>query len=37
MERKAPTGSLNEEYQLGDTTVCKWKRAFLKECETDPD
>ena len=29
--------SLNEEYQLGDGTVCKWVRAFREECETNPD
>ena len=28
---------LNEEYQLGDGTVCKWVRVFREECETNPD
>ena len=32
LEERRTIKSLNEEYQLGDGTVCKWVRAFREEC-----
>ena len=37
LEEGCTIKSLNEEYQLGDGTVCKWVWAFREECEIDPD
>ena len=32
LEEGCTIKSLNEEYQLGDGTVCKWVWAFREEC-----
>lgn len=34
--RRMHEKSLNEKFQLGDGTVCKWVRAVREECGTDP-